>query len=354
MLMGQFINENTWRYFWHPVCTMRELRDANADGRGNRKKVRLLGETLVIAETDAGVIALDDRCPHRSASLSLGWVEGACIRCPYHGWRYDAEGKCVEIPAAPDLPIPPNANTRRFDCQVKYDLVWVLLEPGADIPIPDCPDYGREDVKCIYYPTYEWKTSSARRLENYVDLQHFAWVHDGTLGDRNFPEYPVPQVDQSNGQLRTRYTPFEGARTDGTYGNAVAYTDYTISMPFNVFVDINNENGSHTGLWMISSPLDSANCRNFTYMSRTPFNDPDELHIAFDSKVYAEDLPVIESQSPAEIPHPKEEIAIPQDKLLIFYRRWLKEMSNAAEQGPAELKQAWLKERWEPNFNDSA
>ena len=75
MLMGQFINENTWRYFWHPVCTMRELRDANADGRGNRKKVRLLGETLVIAETDAGVIALDDRCP-APLGIPFSWLGG--------------------------------------------------------------------------------------------------------------------------------------------------------------------------------------------------------------------------------------------------------------------------------------
>lgn len=172
-------------------------------------------------------------------------------------------------------------------------------------------------------------------------------MHDGTLGDRNFPEYPVPQIDQSDGQLRTRYVPFDGARTDGVYGNPVAYSDYTISMPFNVFVNINNANGSRTGLWMISSPVTSGTCRNFTYMSRTPFSDPDELHIAFDAKVYAEDLPVIESQLPREIPSPKQEIAITQDKLLIFYRRWLKAMSKGAEQSPDALKQAWLKERWE-------
>ena len=343
----QFLKEETWRYFWHPVCTLKELRDANTDGRGNRKFSQLLGEELVIAETSNGVIALNDRCPHRSASLSLGWVEDDCIRCPYHGWKYNSDGQCVEIPAAPDLPIPPNALAKKYDVQVMYNLVWVRLEQGVDIPIPDFPDYDDPEMKLVYYPTYEWKTSAARRLENFVDLQHFAWVHDGTLGDRNFPEYPVPQVDQSQGQLRWLYRPYENTRTDGANQNVVERSEYVITMPFNVQLSIYSTNGNRTGLWMISSPMDSGNCRNFTYISRNHFDDEDQVHIDFDTKVYQEDLPVIESQKPREIPNPTQEISIPQDKVLIFYRRWLKEMSNASEKGHEELQVAWSKERCE-------
>ena len=98
---------------------------------------------------------------------------------------------------------------------------------------------------------------------------------------------------------------------------------------------------------MISSPMDSGNCRNFTYISRNHFDDEDQVHIDFDTKVYQEDLPVIESQKPREIPNPTQEISIPQDKVLIFYRRWLKEMSNASEKGHEELQVAWSKERYE-------
>ena len=85
--------------FWHPVCTLDELAAAAPHPR----RVRLLGRDLAVARlADGTFAALADRCIHRSARLSVGWVDGTTLRCAYHGWAFGAHGRCAEIPSMPD------------------------------------------------------------------------------------------------------------------------------------------------------------------------------------------------------------------------------------------------------------
>ncbi|MHC5727700.1 MAG: Rieske 2Fe-2S domain-containing protein, partial [Nostoc sp.] len=64
------------------------------------KQVRILNQKFVFYRNGKGqLIALQDRCPHRGAALSLGWVKDDCIHCPYHAWKFQADGKCINIPA---------------------------------------------------------------------------------------------------------------------------------------------------------------------------------------------------------------------------------------------------------------
>src|SRR5215510_8948701 len=82
--MGRYM-----RFFWHPVAPVAELKS-------EPKRVRMLGENLVLFRTRAGTLALvSERCPHRGASLSCGMVEQDGIRCCYHGWKFDLSGRCV-------------------------------------------------------------------------------------------------------------------------------------------------------------------------------------------------------------------------------------------------------------------
>ena len=122
-----YLDNETWRCFWHPVCTEAEL-DGSDTGRGALLQAYLLGEELVIARLSSGVVAMNNRCPHRSAKLHLGWNRGDSIQCAYHGWRYGADGQCVEIPAAPEGPNPKRACAQTYDCAVKYGLIWVRLD----------------------------------------------------------------------------------------------------------------------------------------------------------------------------------------------------------------------------------
>src|SRR5262245_25926510 len=84
------------RSFWQPV-----LRSADL-AHGQAKPVRIMSEDLTLYRTDSGVAhAVDSRCAHRGALLSIGRVEKETIRCPYHGWAYDGAGQCVDQPLEP-------------------------------------------------------------------------------------------------------------------------------------------------------------------------------------------------------------------------------------------------------------
>ena len=206
-----FLDDSAWRYFWHPVCKMSELAAAAADDRP--VAVTLLGERIAVAEIAGAVAAFPDRCIHRSTQLSIGRIEAGGLRCAYHGWLYDAGGACVEIPSMPDYSIPPGFRLRKIEARVAYDLVWLRLEPEAGTQIPGCPAWGDDAFRCVEGEPYTWPTSAGRRLENFVDLSHFPFVHDGSLGDRRRTTVPIADIARVEGRapvpLRTgpRYGP---------------------------------------------------------------------------------------------------------------------------------------------------
>ena len=84
----------------------------------------IAGEGIVMYRTSAGgVAALEDRCSHRQVPLSKGCLEGDQVRCWYHGLRFDATGRCTDIPSQEH--IPPAAKVRSFPVVERYGFVWV-------------------------------------------------------------------------------------------------------------------------------------------------------------------------------------------------------------------------------------
>src|SRR5690348_11307253 len=81
---------------WHPVAAAADLPAGKPLG------VRLLGEDVVLWRAGSTVLAWQDLCIHRGTRLSLGRIAGDTIECPYHGWTYGTDGRCVAIPAHPD------------------------------------------------------------------------------------------------------------------------------------------------------------------------------------------------------------------------------------------------------------
>ena len=87
------------RRYWVPALLSWELPEPDCPP----VEVRLLGENLVaFRQTDGRVGIVDERCPHRSASLFFGRNEEFGIRCVYHGWKFDIEGQCVDMPSEPE------------------------------------------------------------------------------------------------------------------------------------------------------------------------------------------------------------------------------------------------------------
>ena len=80
------------RRFWQPVYVSSELK------AGYAVPIRIMGEDFTLYRGASGAAyVVDFRCAHRGTQLSVGWVEQDCIRCFYHGWKYDGGGQCVEI-----------------------------------------------------------------------------------------------------------------------------------------------------------------------------------------------------------------------------------------------------------------
>lgn len=155
---------------------------------------RIADEALVLyRKPDGAVVAMEDRCPHRQAALSLGRKEGDSLRCMYHGMKFGPDGKCNEIPGQPN--IPERACVRVLPVVEKDGWVWVWMgDPEKADPALICFSVGPDD------PAWNIKTSQVHvstnyRLEiaNLMDLSHIAWVHDSTFGGTRAYETARPK-----------------------------------------------------------------------------------------------------------------------------------------------------------------
>jgi vanillate O-demethylase monooxygenase subunit len=321
-------------HFWHPVCTVDEL----AAAAPRPVPVRLLGRAIAIADLalldgESVLAAVDDRCLHRSTRLSVGWVDGGAIRCAYHGWRWAGDGRCVEIPSMPDGPIPGRARIGAYDVDTAYGLVWVRLDSSVPTAIPAHPACEDPTMKVVAGTPYSWPVGAPRRVENFVDLAHFAWVHDGSLGRRDEPVPELPDVRREAGELRFAYEPPDRPVLDtALFGPS----RYRMPMPLTVDIEFDIAGGARRHLWMTASPLDDGSCRCFWSVSRDDDLDGgDEAHLDFQRLVLSEDEPVVCNQDPPGLPfEPGVELSVRTDRISIEYRRWLRELADAAALGP--------------------
>ncbi|MGH1492369.1 MAG: Rieske 2Fe-2S domain-containing protein, partial [Acidimicrobiales bacterium] len=160
------------RHYWYPVAFTRELEEFPV------KQTRLLGEEWAVFKTgDGGYGIVDERCPHRGASLVYGIVEDDGLRCGYHGWKFDTEGTCVEILAEPDSSAKFRAGcgVRSGKAQELGGLVWAYVGDG---PAPELPRYeaytmdGIRDIGHAVIPC-----SWLQIMENAVDPYHVEALH---------------------------------------------------------------------------------------------------------------------------------------------------------------------------------
>ena len=119
-LMGELL-----RRYWTPACLTAEIPEPG----GAPARVRLLGENLVAFRDTTGRIGLvQENCPHRGASLYYGRNEDAALRCVYHGWAYDTEGRCVDMPSEP-APFCEKVRMRAYPTHESGGIVWAYLGP---------------------------------------------------------------------------------------------------------------------------------------------------------------------------------------------------------------------------------
>lgn len=160
----------------------------------------LLGERVVLFRTPEGrPVALEDRCCHRLAPLSLGDIEEGGLRCRYHGMKFDAQGRCVDIPGQRE--IPPVMCVRGFPLEERHGFLWIWMgdAPAADPSLI---------VDCHWNQAPGWPTASGYihykadyRLiaDNLLDFSHLTFVHRTTLANSQFPNAPAEVVPFERG-----------------------------------------------------------------------------------------------------------------------------------------------------------
>jgi phenylpropionate dioxygenase-like ring-hydroxylating dioxygenase large terminal subunit len=280
---------------WHPVARSGDLGAAPL-------AVRLLDRPLVLWRSSGGVSAFYDLCIHRGTPLSLGWVDGDCLVCAYHGWHYGPGGECTRIPSLPpERGIPAKARATAFHVRERQGFIWVCLEePGGDVPsLPpeiDDPSY-RWDA---YSHTGLWQANVARMVENLADYSHFPWVHPGTLGDRLKPE--SPEVDIRPTATGFRYD-LDQPVNQLTPGLASRQT-YEIILPFVLVIDRFQPEGDERQLNVyLFCPLSSRETRYWRMCGRNFRPEwPDEELNRRHQLTFEQDRVLVEAQRPEELP----------------------------------------------------
>src|SRR5579883_486696 len=157
------------RRFWHPVYVAEDLP------AGRAVPIRIMSEGYTLYRGEDGephVVA--PRCAHRGTQLSTGWVEGDCLRCFYHGWKYDASGQCVEMPAE-EPSFPPKVRIRSYPTQEYLGLIFAYLGEGDAPPLPRFETLEEEGV--LTTDSYFRGCNVFNNLESNMDELHVAFVH---------------------------------------------------------------------------------------------------------------------------------------------------------------------------------
>ncbi len=157
------------RSFWHPIYIAADLLP------GWTRPLRLMSEDYTLYRGESGQAHLIGfRCAHRGTQLSTGWVEDDCVRCLYHGWKYDETGQCVEQPGEAQ-PFTSTVKIPSYPVQEYLGLIFAYLGTGDPPPMPRYPGLERDGV--LETSTYTRASNYFNNIENGVDLYHVAWAH---------------------------------------------------------------------------------------------------------------------------------------------------------------------------------
>jgi phthalate 4,5-dioxygenase len=273
---------NLLRRYWTPAMLASELPEPG----GAPVKVRLLGEDLVAFVDDEGKVGLvDQHCPHRGASLYFGRNEDCSLRCVYHGWAFDTEGNCTDMPSEP-RPFADRIKLTAYPVKVSGGIVWTYMGPKESMT--DFRDFGTETLpEGSIYANKEWSSANwVQAMEGNIDTAHISHLHqfngiddipdDGT----DEPGYPsnaqswkfwrhdrAPRLEVEDTWYGYRYAGIRTTPNGHTHVRitafAVPYSTIVAGVPFT----------SGNGMFV---PIDDENCYRYFFSSQ-PYSNPRNL-----------------------------------------------------------------------------
>ena len=313
---------------WHPVA------DSSTLTQGKVLAVRLLDMEMALwRSADGRVHAWEDRCPHRGMRFSRGTLVGDKLVCAYHGWRFAADGRCVEIPSQPDVSAPARAVAREYAARERYGLVWVCAgEPAGDV-LP-FPEYADPQLRKVICGPYEVATSGPRIVENFLDMAHFGFVHGGILGDLAHTavrDCRIEACDDGNGGqgvLATQCFAWQPQTNSLAHGGSDVEYTYRVVRPLTAILTKlpQAQQEFREAISLHIQPLAEEASRVWIILAMTNFVQSDEELRAFQDRIFLQDKPIVENQVPARLPLlPGAEVPVRSDRMSQAYRRYLGE-----------------------------
>jgi vanillate O-demethylase monooxygenase subunit len=332
------------RRAWHPVARSSEV---GADPIA----IQLLGDYWALVRLPdlsdpsgeaTTLAAFVDRCPHRLAPLSAGHVDGAALRCGYHGWCFDAAGACTEIPAlGPDATRPPRARaTVPAALEERHGTVFLAPEPPLtellDVPEADDPTF----LHGLLDPVRA-RVGAGLILDNFLDMAHFPYVHAATIGTAEAAVVHDLTIERRDfGMTVHSHHPFPNHEDPGVASGARPLIQervlrYEYRAPFLASLRIEYvEAGGVNVVDLLVQPEDDDHCRLYASVHRNDL-DGDEHRlaesVAYEAKILDEDLAIQERYRYRGLPMElTDEVHIRADRATVELRRILAALVAAA------------------------
>jgi vanillate O-demethylase monooxygenase subunit len=323
---GCTFTESDWRAlapFWYPVARSREVS-------GKPLATRLLDERVVVYRLQDGTVAAArDICFHRGVPLSMGHVEGDEIVCRYHGLRYDRTGRCTCIPAHPGGAISPRLRLDMYPAQEKYGLVWVRLADNGPQDLPEMAEWDDPEYLQVHLDSVDIEAAAGRQVEGFIDVSHFAFVHKESFGEPDNPVVPDYKVTKTARGFVADYISTVSNYAHGYKHLAPAdfewHRRFEVFLPFTAKLTVTFPGGGKLQILNAACPVSARKTRLFVPLCRNFDKDaPIERTLEFNYQVFAEDIEIVETQYPEDLPlNLHDEAHFAADRSSVAYRKGL-------------------------------
>ncbi|MBM2811430.1 MAG: phthalate 4,5-dioxygenase oxygenase subunit [Chloroflexi bacterium] len=218
---------NVLRRYWLPALVIEDLSAADCPP----VRVRLLGEDLVaFRDSNDRFGLLEEFCPHRCASLFLGRNEQSGLRCVYHGWKFDVEGRCIDMPTEPaHSTFKDRVRANAYPLAERAGILWAYLgPPEKQPPLPDM-EWMRAPASHRFVSKTIERANYLQALEGGIDTAHSSFLHNNNLGDRtSFRQMDgAPTLELERTDYGFQYASLRDIGEDGIYLRV-----YQFFMPF--------------------------------------------------------------------------------------------------------------------------
>ena len=280
------------RRYWIPALLDSELPEPDCAP----VRVKLLGEKLVaFRDTNGRLGLIDEFCAHRGVSLWFGRNEECGLRCPYHGWKYDVTGQCVDLPSeAAESGMRERIKLKSYPCVELGGVIWTYMGPAAEKP--PLPNFEWATLPPSHRViTKRWQESNyLQALEGGMDSSHVSFLHSGEMNTD-----PFHRNTGGARMVKSTKTVFDildrpgglliGARRDADPGNYYwRITQYI--MPWYTLIPPYANNALNGHAWV---PMDDENCMawTMTFHPTAPIPEKDVELFMNGAGVHAELIP---------------------------------------------------------------